>query len=245
MKLIHALLPVCALLLPSALRAESVFEGTVAMSISGTEVSKSGLQNMTYSMKPGYLRMDMATGHGMGGMIMDFNAKQMLILMPQQKMYMVQSMPDSQAGRAMAGQPDAHPGAAKPSIVNTGEKEDILGYTCTKLVITSEHSTAQIWVTDQLGAFGGMFSGGGMGRRPQPPPEWADALKGVGFFPMRVISTNKDGKVFKLEVTAVTKQSLADSLFTPPDGWRKLDLAGMMGGLGGFPGARPPADGSN
>ena len=55
----------------------------------------------------------------------------------------------------------------------------------------------------------------------------------------------KDGKVFKLEVTSIDKGSVPDSAFAPPAGWRKFDLGAMMGGLGGFPGARPPAGGSN
>jgi hypothetical protein len=58
---------------------------------------------------------------------------------------------------------------------------------------------------------------------------------------MRVV-TNENGKEkFRLEVTSIDKESLPDSLFMAPEGWRKLDLGAMMGGMlpGGFPGARP------
>jgi hypothetical protein len=242
MKLLHALLPACALLLPCVLSAESTFEGKVTMQV--TSPSKDGPQALNYSIKDGMIRIDVNTQRGQAGMIMDMKNHQMIILMAQQQMYMVQPMgmnPGSPQGSPY-GAPADHPVAApaNSSFTNTGIKEDILGYTCTKLIVTSDKATAEIWVTDQLGAFSGLFQG--FGHRQQAPAEWETALKGVGFFPMRVISTQKDGKVFKLEVTAVDKQSLPDSLFTPPEGWRKFDMGAMMGG-GGFPG-RPPG-GSN
>jgi hypothetical protein len=247
MKLIHALLPVCALLLPAGLRAEAVFEGKVTMAVSGDAVSKTGMTSMTYSLKPGFMRMDVTGAKGFGGMIMDMNAKQLTILMPQQQMYMVRDLSqDPAAGAAAAAATGGQPAANfHPDFTNTGEKETILGYSCTKLIVKSDRSTAEIWVTDQLGAFGGMTPGSNpFGGRGAPPPDWVNALKGVGFFPMRVISTEKSGKTFKLEVTAVDKGSQPDSLFAPPPGWRKFDLGAMMGG-GGFPGARSPTGGSN
>ena len=60
------------------------------------------------------------------------------------------------------------------------------------------------------------------------------------------MTSNGGKEKFRLEVTSVEKTSLPDSLFAPPDGWRKFDLGAMMGGAmpGGFPGARP-SDGNN
>jgi hypothetical protein len=250
MKLIPALLPICALLLPGALRAEAVFEGKVTMSITGDAAAKSGMTTMTYTLKPGFMRVDVPGAKGFGGMIMDLNAKQMTILMPQQQMYMVRDLNQDDATRAAAAAAGANGSTAAnfhPDFTNTGEKTTILGYTCTKLIVKSDKSTAEIWVTDQLGSFGGMTPGSNPfgGGRGAPPPAWVNALKGVGFFPLRVVATESNGKVFKLEVTAIDKGSEPDSQFQPPAGWRKFDLGAMMGG-GGFPGARPPsAGGSN
>jgi hypothetical protein len=247
MKLLHALLPACALLLPCVLSAESTFEGKVTMQVSSS--SKDGPQSLNYSIKGDLMRIDVNTAKGQAGVIMDGKNNQMIILMAQQHMYMIQPL-GGNAGNPQApqaGAPAAHPSGAPANgnFTNTGIKEDILGYSCTKLLVTSDKGTAEIWVTDQLGNFAGLFHGGGFGHR-QPPAEWEDALKGVGFFPMRVISTDKDGKVFKLEVTAVDKTSVPDSVFSPPDGWRKFDMGAIMGGagLGGFGGGRP-TDGSN
>ena len=61
-----------------------------------------------------------------------------------------------------------------------------------------------------------------------------------GYFPMRVVSNNAKG-TFRLDVTAVQKESEPDSEFAPPAGWRKFDIGSMMGGAfpGGMPGAKP------
>jgi hypothetical protein len=34
-----------------------------------------------------------------------------------------------------------------------------------------------------------------------------------------------------MEVTAIDKKSLPDSLFVPPDGYQKFDMGGMMRGM--------------
>jgi hypothetical protein len=240
MKLIPVLVPLCALLLPSALKADS-FEGKVTMKITAAGSKDNGSQSIDYSIKEGLMRMDMTTAKGGGGaMIMDFKNHQMLILMAQQKMYMVQTLPDPAAQKAAAEKAGVS-APAKPSdtkLVNTGETETILGYPCTKYLITTSKGTAAIWATNELGVFGGLFQGG---RRSQAPQEWEAAVKGGGFFPMRVVSSEGGTEKFRLEVTAVQKESLPDSLFAAPDGWRKFDLSGIMGGAlqGAFPGSRP------
>jgi Domain of unknown function (DUF4412) len=244
MKLIPSLLPICALLLPCALAAET-FEGKVSMKMTSPS-QKDGSQTMNMSIKEGFMRIDVEAAKGAGAMIMDYKNQQMIVLMPAQRMYMVQPMPQPGANPQAGGYPQA--GAASrgpaPTLEVTSEKETILGYECTKYTATGQQGTAQLWLTDQLGAFNGLFHGGGPGQRPQAPQAWESALKGKGFFPMRVISNN-NGKEFRLDVTSVEKTSLPASLFAPPEGWRRLDLGAMMGGAmpGGFPGARP--DGSN
>jgi hypothetical protein len=47
---------------------------------------------------------------------------------------------------------------------------------------------------------------------------------------MRVVG--KDGRdTFRMEVTAIEKTSLPDSLFSPPPGYQKFDMGGMMKGM--------------
>jgi hypothetical protein len=234
MKLITSIVTACALMMPCA-RAAETFEGTVSMSITAPNM-KNGPQTINMSLKDGNMRTDMETSRGTMSAIFDMKARQVLILMPQQRMYMVQNMPQPGTGQA-----PARMGTPPGNLQNTGVKETILGYECTKYTVTgADGSTTDIWVTDQLGTFVGLFHGG-PGGRSQPPPEWESALKGGGFFPMRVVSNSSKG-TFKLEVTAVNKTSLPDSLFAPPEGWQKFDLGSIMGGAmrGGFPGGPPP-----
>jgi hypothetical protein len=233
MKLITSIVPICALMLPCALVADT-FEGTVSMTITAPSM-KNGPQSMNMSLKDGNMRIDMETPRGAMSAIFDTKDQQMLMLMPQQRMYMVQPMVRP------AGGPTPPPAGKPPaSLQETGVKETILGYECTKYTSSGADGTTEIWVTDQLGTFMGLFHGGGPGGRPQAPAEWESALKGGSFFPMRVVSNSSKG-TFKLEVTAVNKTSLPDSLFAPPDGWQKLDLGSIMGGgMRGFPGGPPP-----
>lgn len=217
------------------------FEGRVTMTIS-TPSSKDGPQSFTLSLKDGNMRTDIATARSSMSAIMDAKNQQMIILMPQYQKYMVQPFGQTKAPSGTypgAGAPPSAPSARGSSLQDTGVKETILGYVCTKYIVTgASGESAQIWVTDQLGAFAGLFHGGGPGRPQQAPQAWETALKGQAFFPMRVVSTSSRGTT-KMEVTAVEKASLPDSLFAPPEGWTPFSVGGMMGG--GFPGMRPPS----
>jgi hypothetical protein len=158
------------------------------------------------------------------------------MLMAQQHMYMVRSLP---APAAAAGNTAEKAGSA--TLEKTGTTEKILGYDCVKYLVKDKNTTTELWLTEQLGAFMGFATGGPMGRRGSAPaaPGWEEALKGKDFFPMRVVSTEGGKEVGRIEVTAVEKKSLPDSLFTVPDGWQ--DMGAMMRGMGApgqFPGGR-------
>jgi hypothetical protein len=118
-----------------------------------------------------------------------------------------------------------------------------------------------MWLAEGLGTFAG-FSGGKnpMARgRAAPSPAWERALAGKDVFPLRVVGYEKGvlakgksadakaekakgseklnaGEAFRLEVTAIDKSAQPDSLFSPPAGYQKFDMGGMMKGL--IPGAR-------
>lgn len=82
--------------------------------------------------------------------------------------------------------------------------------------------------------------GGGPGGGGAVPQAWERALAGKDLFPLRVVARDKGGKEdFRLEATAIEKQTLAAALFAPPAGYQKLDMGGMMQGMPGLPGRRP------
>jgi uncharacterized protein DUF4412 len=214
----------------------ATFEGIVQMKV--TDASKT--TPIQYQVKDGLVRIDLSDPKGRQvSVIMDTANQKMIMIMTAQHMYMTVPM------RGM-GQPPAMGQSAAPSgapmsaaggmPVKTGETKTILGYTCTKYQSQSNGSTVEMWVTDELGNFAGLGSGGPGGRGQ--PPAWQQALAGHGFFPMLVTGTSSSGKAFSLEVTSVEKQSLDDSVFAPPAGFQDLgNMGGMMGGMMG--GQRP------
>lgn len=228
MKSLAALLAVIAVVLPLSVTAAD-FEGIVTMSISSGDHT----MPLTFAMKSGLTRVNLQAGAGRNvSMIMDPAKQQMTMIMPEQHMYFVQPMQQTLA--------KAEEKIGDVSLEKTDEHEKILGYTTTKYIAHSKEGTSQIWVTDELGTFAGLGSGGsslGFGRRPnanRPVGQaWEEAFKGKQAFPMRVITTSTSGQpLSKLEVTAVDKKSLPDAEFQPPADCRKIDFGAMMQGMG-------------
>lgn len=229
MKLLPSfLLAIAALAAPAVLGAAS-FEGQVRMKISD---ARGRSHEMEQRIKEGRVRTEMNTGKGETmAVIMDLPKREMIMLMPEQHMYMVHALPDP---TAVAGADDA-----EFSFEKTGETEKILGYTCTKYLAKSKDATTDVWVTEELGRFAGLGNGPGpmgMGRRAAAPQAaWEKALAGKDFFPLRVVSHDAKGKEnFRLEALSVDKSTQPDALFTPPADYQKFDMGGMMQGMG-FP----------
>ncbi len=234
MNLLLRLFAVGSLLTAAHTFAADAFEGKVSLAIS---TDKGRTQEMNYTMKGKRLRMDMnAEGHSMST-IMDMEKLEMLMLMPEQKMYMV--MPIKQAVDKAVEHANQNPGAAA-DIERTGKTEKILGYLCEQILVTdkAKGTVTELWVASDLGMFMGLGSGGGGGpfggRRGggAAAAKWEEVLKGKGGFPLRVISRDASGKQsFKMEATKIDPSSQPDSLFVPPEGYKKFqmpDFGGMM-----------------
>lgn len=221
------LLFVCALLAPAAFAAES-FEGKVNLKMSSGD-GKS--QDVHYSMKGDKIRVEMPAMKGMGGMIIDTTRKETTMLMDEEKMYMTMATPDVAASPAAGKQEEA-------TLEKTSETEKILGYTATKYISTQDGTKTELWLAEGLGSFlapsgGNPMAGGSRGGgRGMAPQSWERALAGKALFPLRVVGKNAAGKEsFRMEATAINKQSLPDSLFAPPAGYQKFDMGGMMKGM--------------
>lgn len=209
-----------ALLLPGALSAKT-FEGTVRMQISS---GRSETHQLTYSIKGSKLRTEIQAENNMSvAAIMDLAKDEMMVLMPAQSMYMTMSI--KATVQKATGQTNN-----EAKLENTGITEKILGYTCTKYLATNKEGTVEIWATTELGTFMGLgnFMGGNKAKSG-----WEQAVVGKDFFPLRVRNADKGSNQFSLEATAVEPKSLPDSFFTPPEGYRKFDMGGMMQGMGG------------
>lgn len=246
MKTAFRCLVAIALLVPLASSAAS-FEGKVTMNMTGP---RGRSMPVTYNLKDGKVRVDMDAGDGRGAsMIMDPAKQEAIMLMPQQKRYMLQSITKpNEAANDDAKSPEV-------KVERTNDHEKILGYDATKYVAKTSDGTTEIWATEALGTFMGLGTGGPMagpgrrgGRGNATARAWEDAFRGKDAFPLRVVTRSADGgETFRMEATSIEKQNLPDSLFVPPTDYEKFDMGTMMRGMGmpgGMPGGRgrPPAE---
>jgi hypothetical protein len=224
------ILPLLLLASPALLAAS--FEGKVNFKISS---AREKAQELSYQMKHDKIRMELAGQKQMGGMIMDLGKRETLMIMEEQRMYMVMAMPDVAAQAAEAKEEDV-------KLEKTGKKETILGYTAEQYLATTKGQKTELWLAEGLGTFmsmpdGNPMGGGRKGGGSGASRAWERALAGKELFPLRVVGLDQAGKEsFRMEVTAIEKKSLPDSLFSPPDGYQKFDMGGMMQGM--MPGKR-------
>ena len=219
-----------ALLVTPALFAVDAFVGKVSLAI--TE-GKGKTAVMNQAMNGTATRMET---EGMpGAMIMDFARKQMIILMNDDHMYMVMPLKLDQT----AHENPAKTPAADPEIVVTGKTETILGYHCKQVMVTEGKKVTEMWLAEGLGQFGGMGgpgSGGMMGKKKghAESAKWENALKGVGGFPLRVITREASGKeAFRMEATKIEKGGVTDADFLPPKDFQKFEMPDF-GGMNPF-----------
>jgi hypothetical protein len=218
-----ASLIVLAVLFPLVGSAAS-FEGKVNFKMSSPRGQP---QEISYNIKGDKIRVEMPGQNAMGGMIMDLTKKEMTMIMNEQKMYMTMAMPD-------ATPPASTKKSDEVKLEKTGDKETIHGHSAEKYIATSADSKTELWLGQGLGSFM-MAKGNPMGRgrgSDSAMQAWERALAGKELFPLRVIGKDKDGKeTFRMEATAIEKTSLPDSMFTPPPGFQKFDMGGMMKGM--------------
>ena len=227
MNTLSRFLAVGALLTAVQTFAADAFEGKVTQTITA---AKEAPQTLNYAMKGQKLRMDInAEGHQMTS-IMDLAKLEMLILMPEQQMYMVMPI-KKPVEQAMAKQ-----GESTAEVEVTGKTETILGYKCSQILVKDKGTVTEMWVAEGLGTFMGMGNGGGGGnpmagmfggggKKSANTAKWEEALKGKGGFPLRVISRDAKGKQsFKMEATKIEPGSLPDSLFAPPADYQKFAM---------------------
>lgn len=230
MNLLFRFLAVGSLLTAVQAFAADGFEGKVTFSMSA---GKGRAQVMDYTMKGSVVRMDInAEGHTVSS-IMDMGKREMTMLMPEQNMYMVMPMklPPEAAAKVKEMESTAE-------VEKTGKTETILGYKCQQVLVKDKGTVTEMWLAEGLGTFMGMGNGGGGGPfgggRSAGPSKWEQALKGVGGFPMRVITRDaKSKETFKMEVTKIAPGPQPDSAFAPPAGYQKFQMPGGMNPFGG------------
>jgi hypothetical protein len=218
MKTTRPLILLLSLLALSAVLSAKSFEGKIRLQMTA-EGNKTMFLN--YFFKESLMRTDMEVGKGQFTSLVDTVKREITILMPDQKMYMVRPMPET--SKREGGEP-----SRDAEIIRTGETEKILGYKCEKIIIKSKEGTSDVWGAEGIGSFVGVNSNP-MGK-PAPRNAWETALADRGFFPLRMVHRDISGKErMRMEAVAVEPQSLPASIFAIPEGYQKFEMPTMPG----------------
>lgn len=209
------------------------FEGRMTLAMKSSK-DKGKEMVMAYAIKEGLVRIEPQMAEAKGtAMIMNWAKREMIMLMPEQQMYMTMPIKEPKEATPAAGSSDQ-------KVEKTGKTATILGYLCEQYIAHDKQgNTVEMWVTDKLGTFMGLGNGGGpmSGKRGGGGggQAWEELVKGKeGFFPLRVIVHDTKGQEsFTMETKQIQAGSLPDSLFVPPEGYQSFAMPDM-GGLNPF-----------
>ncbi len=196
---------------PALAVAQSTFEGVITFQMN---VGQAGPSIMQYSVKGPNVRMDMAAPGTNIFTLFNSTTKIIQIVIPMQQMYMERTVePEAIADSASRG---------TRKIVWTGRKETVAGYECEHAMVPEDDGTStDVCLAKGLGAFVQM-NGLGRGRGGPQRGGWEGYVGND--FPLKV----QQGGRTMMEATKIEKKTLDASMFTIPDGYRKMSMG--MGG---------------
>ena len=210
------------LMAPSTATAAS-FEGHIKMKI---ESGKDDPTFFRYSMKDQRLRMEMPTGKETMVGLLDWEKREMSMLMPGQQMYMVIELKDVPMVE------NAQKAQDSTTLEKTSETATIAGRQATKYLARDGKTVTELWLTSGLGSWFNMSGGNPM--KPKKLSDWEKEVIAKGLFPLRIVTFDKKGKkTMTSEVVELDPQKLDDSLFLPPAGYSKFSMGNLLKGLGG------------
>lgn len=197
---------VLSALLTSPALAKDPFEGRVKMEVDHPQ----GKQTLDYFVKGERMRIVPNQGEGQGHVIiLDMDEKQVLMLMPDQKMYMAMPVPDMAEGQ------EEDQKRPEPQ----DETKEILGHQARKYTFESAGSDYEIWATDELGKLGGLNLPGG-----RPGSSQAQAISQEDFFPLLIVERKGGREHSRVEVTEVEPREVEEDLFEPPADYQKMEM---------------------
>lgn len=192
--------------------AQTQFEGKVAFKVfdEGTPHS------MDYYAKGSKIRFDTNEEGQQAQIIWDTSKKEFMVVMPQQKMYMLMQVPESKLKSDISNDISKNANFTK-----TKEKKKILGYTAVKLVYQDGDDKGEAWMTQELGSFR-LFDN--PMQKNEDKDQWQKDFEAGGYFPLEVYENGK--KVF--EVMGIEKKSFDGSIFKAPADFKKMDMPKMQ-----------------
>lgn len=203
--------------------AASTFEGRIKMQV---ESGKSDKSVLSYAMKGQHMRMEIPTGKEEMVGLLDWEKREMSMLMPGQQMYMVIELKDVPALDKVEEK------QASTTLEKTSETATIVGREATKYIARDGKNVTELWLTSGLGSWFNMSGGSPM--KGKKLSDWEKEVIAKGLFPLRMIAYDKGGKqTVKTEVIELTPQKLDDSLFVPPAGYTRFSMGGLLKGMTG------------
>lgn len=200
------------------------FEGTILLKdVSGGEVSTQRL-----SFKGERLRLE-ETGPRADGsaLILDGRTRESLMIDPDEQAYFPFPWPSSSTE-------DAAREADAVVVTNTGKRAHVAGHACDLYLERDKAGggMTEFCLAKELG--GPVLFGltGSDSAIASFLPTWMAPMIKDGAFPIRAIERDKAGKeISRFEATKIESKRLADSLFAPPAGYRRMNMEEM--GRGG------------
>lgn len=108
------------------------------------------------------------------------------------------------------------------NIEKTNEKKDILGYTCTKYIITTEDGVVVSWVTDKI-HFNPFESISKIGNQSKSAMSKSH-VKNLEGMSLHSIFTDKNNKVTEIKVTSIDNNAPSEALFDT-SGYQMMDMS--------------------
>lgn len=210
-------------LIASRAVAADTFEGHIKMKM---QPAKGEPNFISYSVKGKRLRMEMPAGKGetMVGLL-DWEKREMDMLMPGQQMYMVIELKDLPVVEEMEKSQE------KTTLEKTSETATIVGHETTKYIARDGKNVTDLWLASGLGSWFNMSGGSPM--KPKKLSDWEKEVIAKKMFPLRMIGHDAKGKeTVNMEVVELTPQKLDDSIFLPPPGYTRFSMGGLLKGLG-------------
>lgn len=157
---------------------------------------------------------------GSGAVIMRMAEKQVIILMPEQKMYMVQTLDLEKTAKDLK--------VDDVAFERTGKTEMIAGYECAQYLTKSRFGSTEFWAVEGMGGY--MGSSGGTRGGAKTASAWEAVVREKALFPLRTITYNLKGtETMRLEAVSVEKQRLSDDLFKPPADYTEFKAPSFPG----------------
>ena len=221
------------------------FEGEIGISAKGKSMSHGGAPvAVTLLVKNGKIRVDVPPGLKGGeamkgyGLLHSAEKKAYFVDDAKKQAIMIDLNHVGDHMKTMTPPPKdpAQPTAPPPKVTKTGKKDTVAGIKCEEWEISdaTNGKKADMCIADQGASWFHLPMTG-------IPTEhaWAAEIMDGKHFPLRFIGFEKDGSEdARVEVTRIDKKAMAAPQFEVPAGYKVVDLAEMMKGLGG-PGGMP------